>query len=181
MEAMKEGPEGWEWVRIQQLPCPQCGQNPSAGPPGELGAVVEESLDGWRLFLAGARSQDDYLRTHPGPEVWSPIQYGFHVRDMLKVFGDRILLAVEQDDPAVPWFDPGPEGWAAYDRAGVEELVAELEKQTARFAGIVEGCGAGDWGRTARRDGVDRFTVAGLACFGAHEAHHHLLDAEGSI
>jgi hypothetical protein len=37
------------------------------------------------------------------------------------------------------------------------------------------------WSRIARRDGVDRFTVAGLACFGLHEAHHDLLDAEGRL
>jgi hypothetical protein len=31
------------------------------------------------------------------------------------------------------------------------------------------------------RDGVDRFTVAGLGCFAVHEARHHLRDATGEL
>ena len=31
------------------------------------------------------------------------------------------------------------------------------------------------------QDGVYTFTVAGLACCAVHEAHHHLLDANGTL
>lgn len=171
--------EGWEWTLIQSLPCPQCGQHPAAAAPATLGPVAIEAAAAWRAFLSGA--DEAGLRTHPRPGVWSPIQYGAHSRDMLKVFGDRIALAVAQDDPVVPWFDPGPDGWAAYDRLDRADLADDLDAQAGRLAAILAERGEPDWVRTARRDGVDRFTVAGLACFAVHEAHHHLLDANGSL
>jgi hypothetical protein len=129
----------------------------------------------WRAFLYEA--EDSYLRTSPATDVWTPIQYGAHVRDMLRVFGDRVLLAVNEENPSVPWFDPGPEGWDAYNRLIVNELAKDLEDQAERLAAIIGECRDTDWLRTANRDGVDRFTVGGLCCFAVHEAHHHLLDA----
>lgn len=171
--------EGWQWTLIQSRPCPQCGQHPAGQDPSSLGAVALESAAAWAAFLTGA--DDARLRAHPGPEVWSPIQYAAHSRDMLRVFGDRMLMAAAEDDPVVPWFDPGPEGWQGYDRLDPAELAADMERQASRLASIIAECDGRDWSRTARRDGVDRFTVGGLACFGVHEAHHHLLDAEGSL
>jgi hypothetical protein len=173
--------EGWEWTLIQSRPCPQCGQDPAASPPATLGTVALASAAGWRVFLTGGGNDDGFLRTSPRPGVWSPMQYAAHSRDMLRVFGDRILMAVEADDPVVPSFDPGPDAWAAFNHLDPSELAGDLDAQADRLAGILAGRGDGDWARTARRDGVDRFTVAGLACFAVHEAHHHLLDADGSI
>lgn len=170
--------EAWEWTLIQSLPCPQCGQHPAGAAPSSLGPMAIECASAWKAFLLGA--DDTALRTHPGPDVWSPIQYAAHSRDMLRVFSDRILLAVAEDDSVVPWFDPGPEAWSAYDRLGAAAVAADIETQASRFASVLAGLDDGAWSRPARRDGVDRFTVAGLACFAVHEAHHHLLDADGT-
>jgi len=133
----------------------------------------------WRTFLVGA--DDSYLRVRPAPDVFSPVEYGAHARDMLWVFGDRITLAVELDEPTVPWFDPGPDGWASYQLLEAEQLADDLAAQAARFASIVGDRVTSDWSRGALRDGVDRFTVSGLACFGVHECYHHLLDADGTL
>lgn len=173
--------EGWEWTLIQSHPCPQCGQHPAAAPPAALGDEAIESAAAWRAFLTDGHATDGYLRANPRPGVYSPMQYGAHSRDMLLVFGDRILMAVEEDDPVVPWFDPGPEGWTAYNRLDPADLADDLDVQAERLARILADRSGPDWTRTARRDGVDSFTVAGLACFAVHEAHHHLLDADGSI
>jgi hypothetical protein len=171
--------EGWEWSRIQTDRCPQCGQQPAARPPSTLGQTAIDSAAGWKAFLASA--DEDYLRANPSPDVWSPLQYGAHSRDMLTVFGDRILIAMAEEDPAVPWFDPGPEAWMQYNLLDPAELASDLDASAARLASIIADRRESDWQRTARRDGVDRFTVSGLACFAVHEAHHHLLDANGSI
>jgi hypothetical protein len=171
--------EGWEWTLIQSLPCPQCGHHPVGASPSALGPMAIECASAWSAFLLGA--DDASLRGHPAPDVWSPIQYAAHSRDMLRVFGDRILLAVAEDDPVVPWFDPGPEGWSAYDRLGAAGVAADIRAEASRFASVLADLVDGAWSRPARRDGVDRFTVAGLACFAVHEAHHHLLDANGTL
>ena len=176
---MKEAPEGWEWVRIQSDPCPQCGHDPAQLPVSALGSSAIEAAAGWREFLETA--DPDALRLSPTPDVWTPLQYAFHTRDMLVVFGDRIELACREDDPVVPWFDPGDEEWRAYNEAEPATAAVAIEQAAGGFSSIVGRLQDDDWSRTARRDGVDRFTVAGLACFGLHEAHHHLLDAQGRL
>lgn len=103
------------------------------------------------------------------------------MRDMFAVFADRMVLAVAEDDPVVPWFDPGEEGWVEYNRLPAEQVAAEICDRAAHFADVVATTSPGQWGRTARRDGTDVFTVAGLACFGAHEGHHHLMDVNGEL
>jgi hypothetical protein len=176
---MKDVPEAWEWVRIQSERCPQCGQNPAGLPVGTLGSATLDAAASWRTFLESA--DPDRLRRSPAPEVWTPLQYAFHARDMLVVFGERIELACREDDPAVPWFDPGEEAWRAYNEADPVRAASAIEQAADGFSSVVGRLGESDWTRTARRDGVDRFTVAGLACFGLHEVHHHLLDAAGRL
>jgi hypothetical protein len=171
--------EAWEWERIQSQACPQCGQNPSTAPRTSLGRIAVQAAEQWQAFLADAN--DDYVRIKPAPDVWSPMQYGMHVRDMLQVFGDRILVAVAQHNPSVPWFDPGEAEWARYNTLDRAEVAGEIDRSAERLGTILSERKPTDWTRPARRDGVDQFTVAGLACFAVHEAHHHLLDANGQL
>jgi hypothetical protein len=86
-------PHGGQDLRIEQVVEPE----PAPGEAVELAA-------GWREFLVQA--DDAYLRAIPEPGVNSPIQYGAHVRDILRVYGERMVLAVEEDSPTVPIFNP---------------------------------------------------------------------------
>ena len=79
---MKDAPEAWEWERIQSEACPQCGLDPARLPVGTLGANTVEAAARWREFLESA--DPGTLRRSAGPEVWTPLQYAFHVRDMLR-------------------------------------------------------------------------------------------------
>jgi DinB superfamily len=151
--------------------------------PETLGDVAIEKAAGWREFLAEA--DDSYLRGIPEPGVNSPIQYGAHVRDILKVYGGRMALALEQDNPTVPMFNPPQEVWEVYNRMDAGELASDIEAQAGRLAELVSGMGPSDWSRIVINDrgqyGVYTFTVAGLARNAVHEAHHHLLDAKGTL
>ena len=170
--------EGWDWTRIQRDPCPQCGQHPAALPPTSLGELAVASAVAWREFLLEA--DDTYLRTIPEPGVFSPIQYAAHVRDILRVYGDRMVLGVEQDSPTVPIFNPPQEVFESYNRLDTKELAADLGAQAQRLAEIVENLDPSAWTRLVINDrgqyGVYTFTISGLACNAVHEVHHHLLD-----
>jgi hypothetical protein len=173
------GAEGWDWVRVQTDPCPQCGHDPARIPVGELGAAgVAEAL-AWRQYLSEVAPAR--LRDQPAPGVWSPMQYAAHVRDMFRVFGERIVLAVDDDNPSVPSFVPTGAEFDTFNDLEPATVAAEIQAQAGRLAAILAGCRAGDWDRTVMRDGVDRFTVGGLGRFAVHEAHHHLLDVNGQL
>jgi len=178
--------EGWEWPRAATDECPQCGMHPGAEPPECLGAMAVELAADWHEFLVTA--DDDYLRTNPEPGVFSPIQYGAHVRDILRVYGDRVLLAIAEDDPTVPTWHPSVDEWARYNTLEPEALAGDLEAQAERLAGILDALDDDAWSRTVVRealvsgtDAVYRFTIAGIASYAVHEAHHHLLDADGTL
>ena len=175
--------EGWQWHRIQFDPCPQCGDHPGALPPTELGDLAVQRAAAWRPFLVEA--DDAYLRTSPEPGVFSPMQYGGHVRGILTVYTDRMILALEQDTPAVPIYMPPQEEFMGYNQLGREELADDLDAQAQRLAKVAADMDPSGWTRTVINDrgvyGVYSFTVAGLACNAVHETHHHLLDAKGTL
>ena len=179
----RERGEGWQWARAQTDRCPQCGHHPAAFDRADLGGQLMELAASWRTFLLDA--DDHYLRTNPAPGIFSPLQYGAHVRDIQRVYGDRILLMLEEDDPVFPQFNPDEEAWNGYNRLDPGVLADDIETQASRLAGILDQLEVGDWSRTMTRDGghdgVYQFTVAGLANYAVHESHHHLLDANGTL
>jgi hypothetical protein len=179
----RERGEGWQWARAQTDECPQCGLQPGAMDHQVLGGELMVLAASWRTFLLAA--DDTYLRTNPAPGVFSPIQYGAHVRDIQRVYGDRILLMLCEDNPVFPQFNPDEDAWNGYNQLDRGALADDIETQARRLKAILDELDAEDWSRTMTRDGggdgVYQFTVAGLASYAVHESHHHLLDADGTL
>ncbi len=113
------------------------------------------------------------------------MQYGAHVRDIIRVYGERMVLGLQQDSPTVPIFNPPQEVFESYNRLGAGELAGDLESNAQRLAAILDEVDEASLSRVVINDrgqyGVYTFTVHGLACNAVHEAHHHLLDAKGTL
>jgi hypothetical protein len=175
--------EGWQWSRIQEEPCPQCGLSPAAMEREMLGPRVVVLAGKWRTFLVGADS--GFLRESPEPGVFSPMQYGAHVSGTLQVASQRLELGLEQEEPIVPMFNPGQEEWARYNELDAEELAAELERNASRVADILGRLEGSQWSRKVINDrgryGIYTFTLVGIGRNVVHESHHHLLDAKGTL
>jgi DinB superfamily len=150
---------------------------------GSLGGQLLELAGSWRIFLLA--TDDDSVRTNPAPGIFSPIQYGAHVRDIQRVYGDRILLMLTEENPVFSQFNPDEDAWNGYNQLDRGVLADDIEEQAQRLSGILHQLEPDDWSRTMTRDGgndgVFRFTVAGLASYAVHESHHHLLDANGTL
>jgi hypothetical protein len=148
-----------------------------------LGPALLESAHAWRTFLTG--TDEAYLRNVPAPGVFSPIQYGAHVRDIQRVYGDRILLMLREPNPVFPQFNPDEAAWDSFNELEVGELADQIQAQALRLADILADLAPDDWSRTMVRDGgsdgVFTFTVAGLASYAVHESRHHLRDANGTL
>jgi hypothetical protein len=151
--------------------------------PSTLGDRTVDLVAEWREFLVNA--DDGYLRHIPEPGVNSPIQYGAHVRDIIRVYRDRMVLGVEQDNPTVPMHHPRQEVWEEYNRMDPEVLATDMETQAAKMKDVVDGMRPDAWNRVVINDrgryGVYSFTIAGLARNIVHETYHHLLDAKGTL
>jgi hypothetical protein len=148
-----------------------------------LGPALLEAAEAWRNFLENA--DEAYLRKIPAPGIFSPIQYGAHVRDIQRVYGDRILLMLVERNPVFPQFNPDEDAWESFNELEAAVLADQIREQAQRLADILAGLGPDDWSRTMVRDGgsdgVYSFTVAGLANYAVHESRHHLLDANGTL
>lgn len=176
---MKEVAEGWDWPRVQLERCPQCRQHPAALAPDALTRMLLEEASAWGRFLR--EGEDRVLRVSPGAGVWTPLQYSMHVRDMLSIFASRIVRALHEEDPMLVSFDPPAATWVAYNETGAAEAANAIEQEARTLVGVLNGCTGSAWSRTAHRSDGARFTVAGMARFALHEAHHHFLDATGLL
>lgn len=182
-ELRRDRGEGWQWHRIQHEPCPQCGDYPASVPPSALGELAVERAGQWREFLT--TTDEHQLRHIPEPGVFSPLQYAAHVRDIIRVYTDRMILGLDQDAPTVPIFMPPETAWVEYNQASIDETAADLETQASRLRDVLAGMAPSAWSRIVINDrgvyGVFTFTLVGLACNAVHEVHHHLLDATGTL
>lgn len=166
-------PDTKDWTWVLRRPCPECGLDTRSvdvtGLPERIRAIAAD----WHRTLT---ARDD-VRTRPRPQVWSPLEYGCHVRDVLRVFDRRLLLMLTQDDAR---FDDWDQDAAAVegDYAGQDPLAVDRQLQDAaaviadRYAGV-----HGDqWRREGLRSNGSRFTVDTFGRYLLHDLVHHVHD-----
>jgi hypothetical protein len=126
-----------------------------------------------------AKFNDEAVRARPEPDVWSPLEYACHLRDVLRVQRERILQAQREHEPT---FTP-----MRRDERVVEEryneqdpavVATELREASAAFIDTLESLDDAGWART----GVYNYpeprlrTVEWIAVHTLHELLHHRTD-----
>ena len=141
----------------------------------QLAASHVEALEGARLTTGG----DDVLRSRPSPPVWSALEYACHVRDVLLVQRDRVILSLVEDNPSFArMYRDERVGLLAYGEEPVDEVVAELIVAANLFAKVSERLTPGDLARRCVYNYPEPAaqTVAWLGDHTVHEVSHHLAD-----
>ena len=165
-------PDDKDWTWVLERPCPECGFDARSVEATTVGGRIRETAD---QYVAALRRED--AMTRPSPAVWSPTEYACHVRDVHRVFAERVRLMLGDEDPLF-------ENWDQ-DRTAVEERYAEqkpaevaeqLVQAATEAAAIYDAVLPGDWGRTGRRSNGSVFTVSSLAAYHLHDVVHHLWD-----
>jgi hypothetical protein len=160
----------WTWVLAER--CGECGFSGTdvAGP--DIAGTVHDLVPRWRAAL----NRID-VRERPRPEVWSVLEYGAHVRDVHRVFGERLRLMLEQDDPAFANWDQDATAVAErYDLQDPGRVADELADAAASLAAAFAGVRSDQWARTGRRSNGSTFTVETLGQYFLHDVVHHLHD-----
>lgn len=166
-------PDTKDWTWVLERPCAECGFDSNTVDREGVSALVRANAATWcDLLSAGVR-----LRTRPGPDRWSTLEYACHVRDVLRVFDERLVLMLTEEDPTYAEWDQ--------DRAAVEgryneqdpSLVAtDLSVAAERVATRLDRLPDGAIRRGGKRSDGTRFTVETLSRYFAHEVVHHLHD-----
>lgn len=156
--------------------CDECGYDYNDVARDEVAARIRALGPLYAEALMGA---GDTLRTRPAPEVWSPLEYACHVRDMLRTQTARIALAREQDTPEfVPM---GRDQRAIDDRYDEQDpiaVVGELTMAADDLASAFESLDDAGWVRTGVYSYPTREvrTVEWIGRHTIHEGVHHLRD-----
>lgn len=168
------------WLEIvEHKKCAGCGFEASAVARQALGNELQQAAAKWVTFIAGTSSEA--LRQHRLAEVWSPLEYAVHVRDVLAVFAGRIELMLREVEPDLGWWDHEA---AIKDgstnrsdpKAVAEDIVANA-KHLSVLVDFDESTPAHDsWARRGTRRGTEVFTVESKVRFALHETIHHLYD-----
>jgi hypothetical protein len=156
--------------------CDECGFTYDEADSGAAAAACRRLA----REVATALGRGDADRLRPAPDVWSPLEYACHVRDVLLVQRERVLWAQWADDPA-----PAPmardervalDGYAQQEAGAVARQLADAADLFANVLDRIEG------------DGWDRGLVYGyppppkrrslrwVAVHTVHELTHHLAD-----
>ncbi|HET7689849.1 MAG TPA: DinB family protein [Nocardioidaceae bacterium] len=168
-------PDTKDWTWVLNEACPECGFDAAKVDHSMLAHLVRVNAVGWLSVLA----RDD-ATVRPSENVWSPLEYACHVRDVHRVFVERVQLMLKEDDPQFANWDQDQTAieadYASQDPATVaEELVEAAEIIAEEYAAVT----ADQWRRPGTRSNGSRFTVDSLGRYHLHDAVHHLHDVRG--
>jgi len=162
--------KNWTWVLTR--PCPECGFDARGFPREETAQRLRANAASWREVL----HRPDVGR-RPADDVWSPLEYACHVRDVFRIYDERLRLMLTEDAPAYPNWDQDATAVAErYAEQDPEVVDRELRAAAAALAARFEQVSGDDWDRTGTRSDGAEFTVETFARYLLHDPVHHLWD-----
>jgi hypothetical protein len=131
-------------------------------------------------FVAALQRHDDAsVRRRPAPDVWSPLEYACHVRDVLRVQRERIELTLRADEPE---FEPmGRDERVLRDRYNEQDprvVAQEIADANDALVRLLESLDDDQWRRRGWYNYPNRElqTVQWIGTHTVHELLHHRVD-----
>lgn len=167
---VRPAPDTKDWTWAVRERCPDCGYDPTAVRRYE----VPDRIRGYADAIARRLDGPEPTR-RPQPTVWSPLEYACHARDVCELFGDRLELMLDVDDPVFANWDQDATAledryWAQKPAVVAGELRAAAGELADTFAEVTE------WDRPGRRSDGSEFTVDTFARYLLHDLAHHVWD-----
>ena len=165
-------PDGKDWTWVLDHPCPDCGFDAADVTRDDVPGRIRALGTAWREVLGR-----DTVAVRPGPDRWSPLEYGCHVRDVFRIFDGRLRLMVGHDGATFDNWDQDAtavdERYDLQDPGTVAtEVVDAADCLADRFADVT-----GDqWDHRGVRSNGSAFTVSTFAAYLLHDPVHHLWD-----
>ena len=175
MSDMPIQPDDKDWTWVIEKPCPQCEFDASSVNREDIAATIRDNAERWKEALAG---RDVAVR--PVGHVWSTLEYACHVRDVHRLFGERVRRMLLEDDPQFPNWDQDKaaveDDYGSQDPAVVSRELHEAADAVAATYDSVEG---DQWQRPGTRSNGSVFTVERIGRYHLHDVVHHIWDVRG--
>jgi hypothetical protein len=173
-------PDTKDWTWILREPCPECGYDAGTVDRASIGSRIRASAAAWQGVLA---RPDAVAR--PEPSVWSPLEYACHVRDVHRIFGERLRSMLEEDAPHFANWDQ--DATAVEEKYGEQypaTVASELAEAADTVAAQYDAVPVDDdaaWGRPGLRSDGSEFTVETLGRYHLHDTEHHVWDMRAVV
>jgi DinB superfamily len=168
-------PDTKDWTWAMRAPCPDCGYDPAAVERADVPALTRRYTGVIRDALAGAGAAE-----RPRPDVWAPLEYACHVRDVCTLFRHRLQRMLSEDDPL---FDNWDQDETAIEQRywaqDPEQVAAGLSRAAAEAADAFAAVEGDQWQRPGRRSDGSLFVVDTFARYFLHDLAHHCWDVTG--
>ena len=159
----------WTWTLSRR--CEQCGL---AAGEVSIGEVPERAFVAAEEWVAILRSSPA-VAARREPTVWSPLEYGAHVRDVYRLFDERLALMLTEDEPTFAnWDQDVTAREQRYAEQDPEVVADELEAAALAFVARVRSLRPDQLDRRGFRSNGSEFTVVTLCQYFLHDVIHHL-------
>ena len=165
-------PDTKDWTWVLERPCPECGFDAPGLARERVPGAIRDNATLWEVVLG-----TDDAAVRPAPHLWSPLEYACHVRDVNRIFDERVRLMLAEDAPTFDSWDQDRAAvdadYGSQDPAKVAEEVGEAAEAVAT---TYESVPDDAWQRTGTRSNGHAFTVDSLARYHLHDLVHHAHD-----
>jgi hypothetical protein len=166
-----------DWTWVLRRPCEACGAGVGSLTIGQIVELNRRCGGSWVEVLGG---DPDWVHARPRPDVWSPLEYGCHVRDVFTLFLERLELMLAEDNPTFANWNPNVTAEAErYDLQDPATVAAQLHTAAEALADRFAALDLADLGRTGQRSDGASFTIESFARYEIHDPLHHLWDVTG--
>jgi hypothetical protein len=159
--------------------CAECGFRYGETPPQQIGPAIVVGAEQVAALLGGPevnRRREDGL--------WSPLEYACHLRDMLLVQRERVLLARREERPlAVPMGRDARVEHEGYAEQEPADVARQLGDAARLFANVLARLPDDQWRRTVLYtypEPAER-PLTWVAAHALHEVRHHQRDIERQL
>jgi DinB superfamily len=157
--------------------CEECGYDDAGSGRAEILAAMPGLTAEHGQLLRAVPA--DRLREHTRAGSWSPLEYGCHVRDMLAVQRERVLLAQAEREPRFASMRRDERAIEeAYNEQDPLVVAGEIEAAAAALTQVLSALDDAGWARTGIYPWPEPAvrSVAWIGSRTVHELVHHLFD-----
>ncbi len=166
-------PDTKDWTWVLDRKCPECDFDASSTKAGDVPGLIRENAALWRRAL----NKKLILPGRPDDRTWSSLEYACHVRDVFRIYHERVELMLNEDDPLFEnWDQDASAEKDHYDEQDPSTVIAELLEAAEVLAARLEQVRGDQLGRPGRRSDGATFRLATISRYMAHDPIHHLWD-----